>query len=253
MRLAHEDPRIDSVLLRGSRTNANAIVDEDSDYDVLYGVSDLESFRVNDEWLSGFGDILILQKPESMESINSRDFSKEVYLMQFRDGSRLDLVLMNQDLVQNEIIQDSLSVILLDKTNTLSAQTPDESSYMLSHFKLEDCVNEFLWLSFYVLKGCKRRQIMYTQNHLNMMREEFLNLITYQAQSNPGAHYKYSEKYLNAYEFNLLKQTFNSDVSNSLKILFELFNTHLSKEPFNRDQFDEVRYYIESQLQYCSL
>lgn len=248
MTFANDDYRVSSVLLRGSRTNPNVIVDEDSDYDVLFGVSELESFQENDAWLDIFGECLIMQKPESMKStVNPQTDRKEAYLMQFKDGTRLDLVLLKEKYVQEEIDQDSLSFILLDKTGTLKASAPDESSYINDNFVLEDCVNEFLWLSFYVLKGARRKQIMYTQSHLAMMCEEFMNLISYQNGGNPGAFYKRSEKYLNAYELSLLKDTFGNDIPTALKVLFELFQTHLKKEDFDMSQFDDVRYVIETQ------
>lgn len=250
MAFATSDERVSSVILRGSRTNPNALVDEDSDYDVLLGVSDLSSFQNNDEWLNIFGDIFILQKPESMIKGNPhRNPYKETYLMQFKDDYRLDMVLLVDSEVQNEINQDSLSVILLDKIGLLVAPEPDDSSYIRFDLVLEEIVNEFLWLSFYVLKGYKRKQIMYTQNHLNMMREEFLNLVTLQFNDNPGAHYKYAEKHLNAYELNVLKETFNLDVANGVKSLFELFSSYLSKTDFDQTQFEEVRYYIENKIQ----
>lgn len=252
MEFANEDSRISSVILRGSRANPNAIVDEDSDFDILYGVSDLSSFQKSDNWLLRFGDILILQKPESMLSTieSKRDF-KEMYLMQFRDGTRLDLAVVDNARVQEEINDDSLSIILLDKVGNLKAEEPNENSYIDDRLNISDCVNEFLWLSFYVLKGCKRKQLMYTHNHLNMMREEFLNLILIQHRGNPGAHHKNTEKHLNAYELNLFKETFNPNIYNAVKVLFELFKTHLKKEEFDLTQFEEVKYRIESELQTC--
>lgn len=249
MQFAKHDDRVSSVILRGSRTNPNGMVDDDSDYDVLLGVCDLPSFQANDDWLSIFGDCLIMQKPESMFSErNSQKDYKEAYLMQFRDGSRLDLVLLVESKVQAAIKEDSLSLILLDKMNALKADEPNESSYEMRHFVLEDCVNEFLWLSFYVVKGARRKQLMYTQNHLSMMRDEFMNLISYQYGGNPGAHYKKSEKMLNAYELLLLKDTFGNDIANALKLLFELFGSHLKKESMDMSQFDEIRYIIETQI-----
>lgn len=247
MQFANEDERIKSVILGGSRANPNAQVDDDSDYDVMLGVSDLQSFRDDDQWLNQFGDILILQRPESIHSEHQTllDY-KEVYLVQFKDGSRIDVTLLNESLIQEAIEKDSLSTILLDKTSTLVAGEANDSSYHIKNFILENCVNEFLWLSFYATKGQRRNQLMYTQNHLNMMREELLNLVAYQHGGNPGAHYKYAEKFLNAYELSLFKGTFSNDIQNALKVLFEIFGSYLKKEDFDMTQFEEVRYVIES-------
>ena len=249
MQFANNDQRVSSVILRGSRANPNALVDEDSDYDVLYGVNDLQSFQMSDEWLSVFGDCLIMQKPESMLSeLISQTAVKEVYLMQFKDGTRLDLVVIKEGLVQTEIDADSLSVILLDKTGMLVAGEPNKSSYVNELFNLDECVNEFLWLSFYVVKGARRKQLMYTQDHLGMMRTSFMTLLAHQYDGNAGAHFKNSEKVMNAYELSRYKDTFGNDIPNSLKILFDLFESYLKKEDFDRTQFDDVRYVIETQI-----
>lgn len=254
MDLAENDDRISSVILTGSRSNPNAIVDEFSDLDIIMGVSDLPSFQTNDDWLSFFGDILILQKPESM--LSTRDSNKEfkeMYLMQFRNGSRLDLAVVKETQIKEVLDQELFCQVLLDKTGTINLQEPNENTYISDRLNLTDCVNEFLWLSFYVVKGCQRKQLMYTHNHLNMMREEFLNLIIIQQGGNPGAHHKNTEKYLNAYELNLFKETFNPNVYNAIKILFELFESHLKKENFDLGQFEEIRYRIESELQTCMM
>lgn len=248
MELANDD-RVVSVILNGSRTNPEATIDEDSDYDILMGVHNLASFLESDAWLDMFGEILIMQKPESMGSVDagvSKD--KEVYLMQFVDGTRLDLTLMHSELIQDALDHDSLSEILMDKEGILHAEPASDPSYQVNDLKLADIVNEFLWLSFYVMKGRRRNQIMYAQSHLQMMREEFMNLIVYLHPGNPGASYKYAQSYLNAYDLSRFKETFNADTNIGLKTLFELFETQLKKTDFDMTQFIKVQYAIDSQI-----
>lgn len=64
---ARNDNRIRLVTLEGSRTNKNIPRDSFQDYDISYFVTDMDSFKTDDEWLNVFGKRLIMQKPEDME------------------------------------------------------------------------------------------------------------------------------------------------------------------------------------------
>jgi aminoglycoside 6-adenylyltransferase len=51
---ARNDNRIRLVTLKGSRTNKNIPRDSFQDYDISYFVTDMDSFKTDDEWLSVF-------------------------------------------------------------------------------------------------------------------------------------------------------------------------------------------------------
>lgn len=59
--LGNRDKRIRLVTLEGSRTNKNVPRDRFQDYDISYFVTDIDSFKSNDEWLEHFGEMIMMQ------------------------------------------------------------------------------------------------------------------------------------------------------------------------------------------------
>lgn len=55
---AKNDNRIRLVTLEGSRTNKNISPDAFQDYDISYFVTDIDSFKENDQWLRVLGIVL---------------------------------------------------------------------------------------------------------------------------------------------------------------------------------------------------
>lgn len=64
---ARKNEDIRMVGMEGSRVNSNIPEDSFQDYDITYFVTDRESFIRDDKWLSAFGRIIMMQKPEDME------------------------------------------------------------------------------------------------------------------------------------------------------------------------------------------
>ena len=58
---AEKDERIKVVGMEGSRTNVHVPKDEFQDYDVTYVVTDMESFKKDDEWLKYCGKRIFRQ------------------------------------------------------------------------------------------------------------------------------------------------------------------------------------------------
>ena len=58
---AKEDDRIRAAVLEGSRTNPNVPADLFQDYDVLYIVTETESFQADRSWIDRFGERLYMQ------------------------------------------------------------------------------------------------------------------------------------------------------------------------------------------------
>jgi len=88
---ARDDDRIRAVILNGSRANPNVKGDQFQDYDIIHVVKDVESFIADPDWINRFGERMILQTPDLMGNKASRKDSGSTYLMQFTDGSRIDL------------------------------------------------------------------------------------------------------------------------------------------------------------------
>jgi len=111
---AKTNPLIRAVGLNGSRAYGEGRTDIFSDFDIVYLVTDLDPFVRDDSWLNGFGEIMILQKPDDMGPRPKRNQKRYAYLAQFKDGNRIDftIVPMRQDRKQK-----SIGLILLDKDN----------------------------------------------------------------------------------------------------------------------------------------
>ena len=62
--IAKNDERIRAIYLNGSRTNPNVPKDIFQDYDVVYVVSETQSFIEDKEWIKKFGDIWFMQYPD---------------------------------------------------------------------------------------------------------------------------------------------------------------------------------------------
>jgi len=70
-----------------------------------------------------FGEILILQTPEDMDDPPPSNDGSYGYLMQFMDGNRIDLGFNSLDQAQR-CVEDTLSVVLLDKDNRFGQLPP---------------------------------------------------------------------------------------------------------------------------------
>jgi len=196
LQVARDDERIRAVILNGSRANPQAPRDMWQDYDVQYIVSDLTPFINQPAWAERFGELLIMQMPDSMGDPPPTTFDSFAYLMQFTDGTRIDLTLLTLETYQVRT-RDSLSLLLLDKDGNLGTfPPPDERDYLPqppTSRAFDDCCNEFWWVSPYVAKGLWRGEITYAKFMLDgIVRKELMKLLTWYIgmhtgfQVNPG-------------------------------------------------------------------
>ena len=79
---AREDERIRAVMLNGSRANPNAPRDFFQDFDIVYFVTGLDSFRQDSYWIARFGEMMILQLPDEMTDPRPDNPISFAYLMQ---------------------------------------------------------------------------------------------------------------------------------------------------------------------------
>ena len=85
---AKSDERVRAVYMNGSRTNPNAVKDKYQDYDIVYVVTETQSFLDNKNWISVFGEPLIVQEPDRNDCAwgEEHDFTRRyVWLMLFAD------------------------------------------------------------------------------------------------------------------------------------------------------------------------
>lgn len=182
----HESIRL--VTLEGSRANPNIKKDIFRDYDISFFLDrqSLQKFKddTNDEWLKVFGNVLMIQKPESME-LYPPDLKEDwfSYLMLFDDGVRIDLTLIPLEDAEFYKNHERLMCVLLDKDNRFNNVLPasDCAFHIKSLTKQSflDCCNEFYWLYVCSLKDILRSETLLANTHLAMMREGLLILLSW--------------------------------------------------------------------------
>lgn len=234
---AKTDDRVRAVIMNGSRANPRAARDIFQDFDIVYIVTEVDSFRDDCDWIDRFGERMILQTPEEMEDPPARNDGSFSYLMQFADGNRIDLTLFPIAKL-NELEKDSLSLLLLDKDGIIeSLAHPSESDYLPkppTAKAFSDCCNEFWWVCPYVAKGLWREEIIYAKYMLDRpIREQLMKMLTWyvgvktEFSRNPGKLGKHFKHYLEPELWAMLEKTYSdADYENTwvaLYMMCELF------------------------------
>ncbi len=235
---AQRDDRICAVILSGSRVNPNARRDLFQDFDVTYFVTDVGSFKVDPDWINRFGELMILQMPEAMKDPAPMNDGRFAYLMQFKDGNRIDLTLYPISKLL-EFKAESLSRLLLDKDGIIPPLPPPSESDFLptppTAKAFHDCCNEFWWVCPYVAKGLWREEIIYAKFMLDhVIREQLVKMLTFyvgvktQFTRSPGKLGKRFNELLEPDQWAMLEKTYSdADYGNTWTALFtmcELFD-----------------------------
>lgn len=168
LEIAKQDERIRAVYLNGSRTNPNVKKDEYQDFDIVYVVNEVIPFLNNPEWLKKFGEIAVMQEPNSKAFGWGGDHNEQesyTWLMLFSDGNRIDLHVDIKEVALNRYLEDTLTIKLLDKDDLLPdlARANDQAHWIQRPSETEFCAvcNEFWWCLNNVAKGLNRQQIPY--------------------------------------------------------------------------------------------
>lgn len=219
LRIAEQDDRIRAVVMNGSRTNPNVPKDMFQDFDMVYLVTEMDSFIRDRHWIDVFGERIILQTPENMSLFPPELGGRFSYLMQFTDGNRIDLILVPIDEKDVYCNEDKLTIILMDKDHCLpEVSAPTDEDYWVqrpSAAFFADCCNEFWWVSTYVAKGLWRKEIVYAQEHLNQyVRPMLIKMLEWQVgiqtdfSASTGKCGKYLEKFLSDKSWQELLSTY---------------------------------------------
>src|SRR5690554_6860729 len=110
--IAKTDERIRAVYMNGSRSNPNILKDKYQDYDIVYVVTETASFLTDKSWIYVFGDITIVQEPDSYDHGwgQNADYGRSYgWLMLFKDGNRIDLHIQIEEAMYDEYTTDSLT------------------------------------------------------------------------------------------------------------------------------------------------
>ncbi|MGE7609808.1 aminoglycoside 6-adenylyltransferase [Peribacillus frigoritolerans] len=220
LKVAMNDTGIRAVGMNGSRVNANVPKDLFQDYDIVYLVTDMDSFISDPSWINVFGEQLIMQTPEAMSMFPPELGGRFSYLMQFSDGNRIDLLLVPVNEKDVYCKEDKLTKILLDKDNQLPPiSEPTDEDYWVKRPTAEffdDCCNEFWWVSNYVAKGLWREEFLYVQEHLNNVKEMLIQMLEWQVGIQTdflvsvGKNGKYLDNFLSQKSWQELLSTYNN-------------------------------------------
>ena len=184
---ALEDDRIRAAILNGSRANSKIKPDKHQDFDIVFIVNNIESFISDAHWTDFLGEIVIRQLPYEMTygEVTEPDIERKngyTYLMQFKDGNRIDLTLFPVTFFETNYKTDSLTVVWLDKDDLFQG-IPDsnDSDYHIkkpSEKEFLDTCNEFWWVSTYIAKGLLRNEITFAKETLELyVRPKFMKMI----------------------------------------------------------------------------
>lgn len=270
---ARNDDRIRGVLLSGSRVTETATHDKYSDFDIIYIVDGIQSFTKDKEWYKIFGEILIMQLPEDWYAYPYDYEGNEnyAYLMQFTDGNRIDLTLVDKKNLC-KLDKEEPRKVLLNKDNSpeLYDITTEEAYHIKRPGELEyfNCCNEFWWLTLYVAKGLCRDEFYYVRTILDQymmpMLVKQLNWrigINHDFQISIGHYSKYLRRFLSEEEMRRFRRVHGGELSDeiwtSLERMMEYFEELALSvgENFNYnydiEETARIRQYIQKMKEEC--
>lgn len=270
--IANHDERIRAVYMNGSRTNPNAVKDKYQDYDIVFVVTETESFLANKNWIEQFGEIAIVQEPDwndiktglyEGQYDSSRRYA---WLMLFKDGNRIDLGIEIKAEAEKHFVEDKLTILLLDKDHFLPIipLATDEDYHVKKPNQDEYTAycNDFWWCLNNVAKGIARDELPYVMEMYHVVVRKLLNgMIDWHigtltgfcvSAGKMGKHYK---KYLPPELYELYAKTYSdSDYNNVWTAVFtacELFRT-VALSVGNYFGFDYRKYEEDGIIDYLS-
>ena len=267
MDVAKKEDRIRAVYMNGSRTNPNATKDIFQDYDIVYVVKETKSFIEDKDWIKVFGEILIMQYPDESPDYPSDKENSYGWLMLFKDGNRLDLTVKTVEHAKENVLEDSLCIILLDKDGILPEipESSDESHRIKRPSKEQFAAhcNEFWWCLNNVAKGLWREEVTYAQDMLNfVVRKELEKMLSWKIgiltdySVSIGKSGKYMHRWLSAEEWQAYLATYcNADVDmmwKAIENMCDLFYdtskwvAEQSSFVFNENEADSCRLYLRN-------
>ncbi|WP_019241081.1 MULTISPECIES: aminoglycoside 6-adenylyltransferase [Bacillus] len=250
LQVAKEDHRIRAVAMNGSRTNQRAPKDPFQDYDIVYLVTDMQTFINHPSWINVFGERIMMQTPENMFLFPPSLGGRFTYLMLFEDGNRIDLMLVPIEEKEAYYKEDSLTILLLDKDDpSKSIPEPTDKGYWVKKPTLSfylDCWNEFWWLSTYVAKGLWRKEVLYALDYMHHVRSMLLTMLEWKVGIDTdfsvsiGKSGKYLKQFVDKDIWEKYLRTFSESNDDAIwNALFEMI-----------ELFQDTALYVSKELQF---
>lgn len=216
---AQGDERIRAAYMGGSRCNPNAPRDIFQDYDIVYVVKETESFQRDPHWIDHFGERLYMQYPEDSSCYPSDKANCYGWLIQFRDGNRIDLHVQTLKRALQDFEEDSLCTVLLDKDGILPQKTQgSDKAFWVSRptqIQFSEVCNEYWWGLNSLQKALWRKEIPYAQWVVNeVLRGQLLTLLSWKIGARTdfscsiGKAGKYMDRWLTKEEYSRFLDTY---------------------------------------------
>jgi len=198
---AQAEECVRAVMMNGSGVNPNAPKDIWQDYDIVFFIRDFRDmpYQANQDWIKQFGELCIKQVNEEADVT--------YFLLQFKDGIRIDLSFRDVVTIKDIARQDSLSKILLDKDALAPAlPPPNDSAYHVqkpTEQEFADLINEAFWIMPYITKGIHRDELPYAKYMFDVVLLGCIRKLLcwyigaeHNWSVNPGAYEKWFKRYL---------------------------------------------------------
>lgn len=189
------------VVMNGSRINKNAPIDDLRDYDIACFIPKEHDYYYKDQsWIKQFGELAILSLYEPKDG-------SFYFLMQFKDGVRIDLSFHVLNDLDRRLNKHSLSKVLLDKDHLIkNLPSPSEKSYLIkrpSELEFIKTLNDCWWIQTYVAKGIWREELPYAKYMFDVIVMECIKKLVnwyiglnYDWKVNTGKCGKWFKRYL---------------------------------------------------------
>ncbi len=225
--VAEKDERVRAVWMNGSRANPKAHRDHYQDYDIVYAVTDMAPFIADKHWVDVFGERVIMQTRDLQLDSTPPFEDWYIYLMQLIDGNRLDLKLVPVERIKEELIDDKMCVLLMDKDGLAPPLPPqsDEQYWVKKPTEREfTCAcNEFWWVAPYVVKGIWRQEMPYAHGMMSeCVRKELLKMVrwkiglAYDFKIDLGKMGRFIERYLYSEDWKLFASSYSGGSYDSM-------------------------------------
>lgn len=235
---AQQDARILAVYMNGSRTNTNVPKDIFQDYDIVYVVKETECFIEDKSWINTFGKIMYMQYPDENPNYPHDKANFYGWLMQFTDGNRIDLHVESVKHALENITNDHLCKVLLNKEGILpDISCATDEQYWINkpgEKQFQACCNEFWWCTNNLAKGLWRKEITYVHEIADfVVRKQLEKMLSWKVgvftdyRVSVGKAAKYMKNWLEKEDYEeYLKTYFNGNVEdawNAVMIMCTLF------------------------------
>ncbi|MHC5247965.1 aminoglycoside 6-adenylyltransferase [Enterococcus sp. LJL90] len=187
------------IAMNGSRVNPQIADDKFKDYDVVFFTDQVKKYRLQQDFLQIFGEVLIMTEPED-DDLSPPWFPKDqgyIFLVQYTNGVRIDFQFRSLKLLPEYLKEDSLTQIIADKEGLTEQIVSTDQDYWLTYPTQKAVIasiKEFWWQSLSVLKATLRGELLLAQFYLRITRDEVIRLMTWQTALTYGFERSYGKQ-----------------------------------------------------------